>query len=201
MSASVIFVQLASLSNKAGHLLASTFVYIAAERPLYLTRQENKRHPLETQESPWRNPRKGLNIRYMIETKSKNPPSRSLCREKHFLPLLSSFPLLRGGKRVPSCSSNHLQLPAEILNQRFLSDLALVESLHFKRRENCFFSAGKHLSTRVTPLLHRQTQLPDEIQSINISGCLFLQVNLFRPFEEKTNPILLVKRCEIAANC
>ena len=52
MSASVIFVQLASLSNKAGHLLASTFVYIAAERPLYLTRQENKRHPLETQESP-----------------------------------------------------------------------------------------------------------------------------------------------------
>ena len=99
MSASVIFVQLASLSNKAGHLLASTFVYIAAERPLYLTRQENKRHPLETQESPWRNPRTGLNIRYMIETKSKNPPSCSLCREKHFLPLLSSFPLLRGGKR------------------------------------------------------------------------------------------------------
>ena len=81
------------------HLLASTFVYIAAERPLYLTRQENKRHPLETQESPWRNLKKGLNIRYMIETKSKNPPSRSLCREKHFLPLLSSFPLLRGGKR------------------------------------------------------------------------------------------------------
>ena len=131
MSASVIFVQLASLSNKAGHLLASTFVYIAAERPLYLTRQENNRHPLETQESPWRNLRTGLNIRYMIETKSKNPPSCSLCREKHFLPLLSSFPLLRGGKRVPSCSSNHLQLPAEILNQRFVSDLALVESLHF----------------------------------------------------------------------
>ena len=149
MSASVVFVQLASLSNKAGHILASTFVYIAAERPLYLTRQENKRHPLETQESPWRNLRTGLNIRYMGETKSKNPPSCSLCREKHFLPLLSSFPLLRGGKRVPSCSSNHLQLPAEILNQRFLSDLALVESLHFKRRENWFFSSAvKHLSTR-----------------------------------------------------
>ena len=158
MSASVIFVQLASLSNKAGHLLASTFVYIAAERPLSLTRQENKRHPLETQESPWRNLRKGLNIRYMIETKSKNPLSRSLCREKHFLPLLSSFPLLRGGKReFPAAAATTFSCRPRS-STRDLCQTWLCLNLFILNRERiAFSSAGKHLSTRVTPCCKANT--------------------------------------------
>ena len=43
------------------------------QRGLYLL-QGRKTTDIQTQESPWRNPRKGLNIRYMIETKSKILP-------------------------------------------------------------------------------------------------------------------------------
>ena len=196
---SAIFVQLASLSNKAGFGL---------HLRLHCSREASISYKAGKQETSSRNPRVTLKkpqkgVEHQIHDRNqKQKSSLSLSLQRETFPavafLLSS--VARRQERVPSCSSNHLQLPAESLNQRFVSDLALVESLHFKRRENCFFPAGKHLSTRDTPLLHRQTQLPDEIQSINISGCLFLRVNLFCPFEEKTNPILLVKRCEIAAN-
>ena len=139
----------------------------------------------------------------MIETKSKNPPFRSLCREKHFLPLLSSFPLLRRGKReFPAAAATTFSCRPRSSTRDLCHTWLCLNLFILNGEKIVFFLQLENICRQDSiPQLHRQTQLPDEIQSINISGCLFLRVNLFCPFEEKTNPILLVKRCEIAANC
>ena len=126
----------------------------------------------------------------MIETKSKNPPSRSLCREKHFLPLLSSFPLLRGGKReFPAAAATTFSCRPRS-STRDLCQTWLWLNLFILNGERIAFFQLENICRQESHPAPRQTQLPDEIQSINISGCLFLRVNLFCPFEEKTNPIL-----------